>query len=224
MPTRRTSPPPPPPPCALENDAMKEVPYFSQWESRHLVSRFASRELRSEDDPLWHRSGASSPEEYAQWSPNICGIACLKMLLAHRSNRIVPLLELVREAIGFGVYRPELGDTGKRLHYRPFVRWVGERYGIAGDVVEGIDSAELEPKLHNGHMLMASVHPGIRHDGFEPPSRGGHLVLVFGANRDTGDWLFHNPSGFDVRTQQNVAMPRATFDRYFANRGILIAP
>ncbi|WP_208450661.1 hypothetical protein [Burkholderia cenocepacia] len=230
MPTRRTSPPPPPPTttttttCALENDAMKEVPYFSQWESRHLVSRFVSRELRSEDDPLWHRSGASSPEEYAQWSPNICGIACLKMLLAHRSNRIVPLLELVREAIGFGVYRPELGDTGKRLHYRPFVRWVGERYGIAGDVVEGIDSAELEPKLHDGHMLMASVHPGIRHDGFEPPSRGGHLVLVFGANRDTGDWLFHNPSGFDVRTQQNVAMPRATFDRYFANRGILIAP
>ncbi|WP_423394316.1 hypothetical protein [Burkholderia sp. LMG 21824] len=34
----------------------------------------------------------------------------------------------------------------------------------------------------------------------------------------------HNPSGFDVRTQQSVAMPRATFDRYFANRGILIAP
>ncbi|ORT88903.1 hypothetical protein B7G54_01620 [Burkholderia puraquae] len=28
----------------------------------------------------------------------------------------------------------------------------------------------------------------------------------------------------DVRTQQSVAMPRATFDRYFANRGILIAP
>ncbi|MCL4637042.1 hypothetical protein [Burkholderia sp.] len=47
---------------------------------------------------------------------------------------------------------------------------------------------------------------------------------MFGTNRDTGDWLFHNPSGFDVRTQQNVAMPRATFDRYFANRGILIAP
>ncbi len=34
----------------------------------------------------------------------------------------------------------------------------------------------------------------------------------------------HNPSGFDARTQQGVAMPRATFDRYFANRGILIAP
>nr|WP_208456552.1 hypothetical protein [Burkholderia sp. BCC1644] len=189
-----------------------------------LIDKFLSGELRSEDDPLWHESGAGSPEEYAQWSPHICGIACLKMMLAHRTRRVVPLLDLVRDAVTFGVYRPELGDGGKRLLYRPFVQWLGERFGIRGSVVEHTESAGLEERLRDGHMLMASVHPGIRHRDFEPPGRGGHLVLVLGVDAQSGDWIFHNPSGFELHTQENVTMRRDTFDRYFANRGILIAP
>ncbi|WP_322085473.1 C39 family peptidase [Burkholderia sp. BCC1999] len=203
---------------------MTDVPYFSQWESRMLIDKFLSGELRSEDDPLWHESGAGSPEEYAQWSPHICGIACLKMMLAHRTRRVVPLLDLVRDAVTFGVYRPELGDDGKRLLYRPFVQWLGERFGIRGSVVEHTESARLDDRLRDGHMLMASVHPGIRHRDFEPPGRGGHLVLVLGVDAQSGDWIFHNPSGFELHTQENVTMRRDTFDRYFANRGILIAP
>ncbi|WP_321856641.1 C39 family peptidase [Burkholderia cenocepacia] len=203
---------------------MIDVPYFSQWESRTLISRFLSRELRTEEDPLWRNSGASSPDEYAQWSPHICGIACLKMLLAHRAARVIPLLELVREAITFGVYQPEIGDKGKRLLYRPFVNWIRERFQIEGRVVEHMESSTVEHSLRDGYMFMASVHPGIRHTGFEPPSRGGHLVLVLGVDPATDEWVFHNPSGFEPDTQENVSMPRSTFDRYFANRGILIAP
>ncbi|MBN3833552.1 C39 family peptidase [Burkholderia sp. Ac-20344] len=203
---------------------MIEVPYFSQWESRTLIRQFLSLELRSEEDPLWRNSGASSPDEYAQWSPHICGIACLKMVLAHRTTRVIPLLELVREAVTLGVYQPELGEKGKRLLYRPFVRWISERFQIEGRVVEHTESSSIEPKLREGHMLMASVHPGIRHTGFEPPARGGHLVLVLGVNPATDEWVFHNPSGFEQCTQEYVAMQRSTFDRYFANRGILIAP
>ncbi|AOI80372.1 C39 family peptidase [Burkholderia sp. NRF60-BP8] len=203
---------------------MIDVPYFSQWESRALISRFVSRELRAEDDPLWRNSGASSPAEYAQWSPHICGITCLKMLLAHRTARVIPLLELVREAVTFGVYQPEIGDKGKRLLYRPFVNWIRERFQIDGRVVEHTESSTIECSLRDGYMFMASVHPGIRHAGFEPPTRGGHLVLVIGVDPVTDEWVFHNPSGFEHNTQEYVSMARSTFDRYFANRGILIAP
>ncbi|MBU9560578.1 C39 family peptidase [Burkholderia multivorans] len=203
---------------------MIDVPYFSQWESRTLISQFVSRELRPEDDPLWRNSGASSPAEYAEWSPHICGIACLKMLLAHRTARVIPLLELVREAITFGVYQPEIGDKGKRLLYRPFVNWIHERFQIEGRVVEHTESSTIEYSLRDGYMFMASVHPGIRHTGFEPPMRGGHLVLVLGVNPETNEWVFHNPSGFEQSTQEHVSMDRSTFERYFANRGILIAP
>lgn len=203
---------------------MIDVPYFSQWESRTLISQFLSRKLRAEEDPLWRNSGASSPAEYAQWSPHICGIACLKMLLAHRTARVVPLLELVREAVTFGVYQPAMGDKGKRLLYRPFVSWIRERFQIEGRVVEHMESSTIDCSLRDGYMFMASVHPGIRQAGFEPPSRGGHLVLVLGINPATDEWVFHNPSGFEHATQEYVSMQRSSFDRYFANRGILIAP
>ncbi|MFH5250775.1 hypothetical protein ACGTRS_05945, partial [Burkholderia semiarida] len=136
---------------------MIDVPYFSQWESRALISRFLSRELRAEEDPLWRNSGASSPDEYAQWSPHICGIACLKMLLAHRTARVVPLLELVRDAVTFGVYQPEMGDKGKRLLYRPFVNWIRERFQIEGRVVEHMESSTVERSLRADLYAIVAV-------------------------------------------------------------------
>lgn len=49
--------------------SMKAVPYFSQWESRQLVSDFLSGKLHPADDPLWHLSGAIDRDEYARWLP-----------------------------------------------------------------------------------------------------------------------------------------------------------
>jgi hypothetical protein len=45
------------------------------------------------DDPLWQQSGAQTVEEYAQWATNLCGMACLKMILATRGETY-PTLEL----------------------------------------------------------------------------------------------------------------------------------
>ncbi|WP_063888599.1 MULTISPECIES: C39 family peptidase [unclassified Burkholderia] len=204
---------------------IKIVPYFSQWESRSLVGKFLTRDILPEDDPLWYQSGAASAAEYARWSPNICGMACLKMLLAYRLNITVPLLYLVREAVKFGVYRPELGDSGMRLLYAPFVNWVNTRYALNAEVVERTRAIAVEPLLRTGHVLIASVHPSIRHaPTITPSARGGHLVLAFDVDRQSDEWVFHNPSGLSVETQENVRLPRLIFEQFFANRGILIAP
>ncbi len=203
---------------------MKNVPYYSQWESRHLVHKFISREMNPKDDPLWRRSGAKSAEEYARWSPNICGLACLKMILEFRFGAGMPLLKLVDEAVQYGAYRPELGDAGMRLTYRPFVEMLKARFGMNATVLEDSRSEDIEPLLRRDHLFMASVHPSIRHAGtISPPERGGHLVLVFDVDHQ-GEWVFHNPSGLFGATQANVRMRRQTFDEFFANRGILIAP
>lgn len=70
---------------------------------------------------------------------------------------------------------------------------------------------------------MVSVHASIRdaESGTPPPSRiGGHLVLVTDCT-DEGV-TFHNPSGRTKETQSDVSMGWETFDRYFAERGILL--
>ena len=60
------------------------VLYFSQWESAALAERFADGSLPLMDDPRWAASGARTPAEYQYWARKVCGLACLKMILAHR--------------------------------------------------------------------------------------------------------------------------------------------
>ncbi len=56
------------------------------------------------DYPLWQQSGAQTVEEYAQWATNLCGMACLKMILATR-GATYPTLELPRACTQHGGYR-----------------------------------------------------------------------------------------------------------------------
>lgn len=65
------------------------------------------------------------------------------------------------------------------------------------------------------------VSSSIRWPEREPPSKGGHLVLVTAAS-DQG-FRFHNPSGHTSATQENAMLAPADFDRFFANRGIAVA-
>src|SRR4029453_9373669 len=71
----------------------KRVPYFSQWESREITSDVLARgsAVAHAEDPKWASSGASKIEEYIQWASNLSGMACLKMILAARTGRAVPM-------------------------------------------------------------------------------------------------------------------------------------
>jgi hypothetical protein len=60
------------------------IPYFSRWESAELAERFVDGSLDLADDPWWAASGARTPGEYRYWARKVCGLACLKMILARR--------------------------------------------------------------------------------------------------------------------------------------------
>ena len=62
-----------------------KVPYFSQWETPEMtLSVLAEGSAALLRDPLWRQSGAETVEDYARWAVNVCGMACLKMILAAR--------------------------------------------------------------------------------------------------------------------------------------------
>ena len=72
-----------------------------------------------------------------------------------------------------------------------------------------------------GAPATATEGPGMpRLPGQEAPGKGGHLVLVTEASPER--IVFHNPSGHDPASQENVALPLPVFDRFFAGRGIRI--
>ena len=198
-----------------------KVPYFSQWETPEMtLSVLAEGSAALLRDPLWRQSGAETVEDYARWAVNVCGMACLKMILAARGE-LHPTLVLARTCTAYGGYVVnELDASIKGLIYAPFVTYVRERFGLLAETMTGVATESIPALLADRPFFIASVNSGIRWPERTPPSKGGHLVLVTAASGET--LRFHNPSGHDAASQADVTLPLAVFDRFFANRGIAI--
>jgi len=196
------------------------VPFFSQWETPDMTLAVLAdgADVALRRDPLWRGSGAETPDEYAVWAANICGMACLKMILATRGE-IVPTIDLARRCTRYGGYVVNQGSI-RGLIYAPFVTFVKAEFGLEAQVMTNVATSDIPAILARSRFFIASVSSSIRWPEREPPSKGGHLVLVTAAS-DEG-FRFHNPSGHTSATQANAVLAPADFDRFFANRGIAV--
>jgi hypothetical protein len=196
------------------------VPYFSQWESRDLVEKIVTKQIAAADDPRWQESGAKNVAEYTSWSWSCCGMACLKMILAHQQRKVVPLVMLGKQCVKYGGYRLPL-ETSPGLFYKPFVNFIKQDFGLNGTAVGALTLDEIKHAVSNGGYAIVSVTPEIRFPSQQPIKHGGHLVLVFGYDDKKKLIFLHNPSGFKD-SQENVALSYAQFRTFFDHKGILI--
>ncbi len=194
-------------------------PYRAQWESADLVRAFlAGRDAAT--DPLWPASGARDAAEYARWAEHLCGCACLQMALGARGRHIPPIHAIRRAVQDRGGYVEAPDGAIRGLVYAGAVAWLAAQ-DIAARTLLDLAAEELPPLLRDGAMFIASVHPGIRRPETPPPSRGGHLVLVFGMDA-AGALRLHNPSGGTPATREDARLLPAEFAPFFAGRGILL--
>jgi hypothetical protein len=197
-----------------------EVLYVCQWATPELAADLIAGRATLAEDANWALSGAANRAEYVEWANHVCGMACLKMVLTHRDGTAPQLLELARRSLPYGAYVRD-GERIKGLIYAPFVVFVREQFTLTAEVQVDLDEHQLPLLLEQHRYFIASVHPGIRQPALQPPARGGHLVLVFAADRYSV--TFHNPSGDSLANRQKVTMSLADFGRFFAGRGIAIA-
>ena len=200
----------------------EHVPYFSQWESRELTEKIITKQTRAQDDPNWQQSGAKNPDEYASWSWNGCGMACLKMILADAQSKTIPLVELGKRCQSYGGYQTPVDDS-PGLFYKPFATFVQQEFGLRAKAVPAMTITEIKSALGGGGYVMASVTPEIRFPAKSPAKRGGHLVLIIGYDDHNQVVYLHNPSGF-AGTQENVAVAYGLFTKFFDHKGIIIYP
>lgn len=188
------------------NFGKSDVPYFSQWETPEMTSAVIDQGSAALlNDPKWRNSGAETIEEYTRWAVNICGMACLKMILASRGE-MHPTVALAHACARFGGYVVNDGDASiKGLIYAPFVNFVRSQFGLAAEVRTALSTTSIGEILSVHPFFIASVSSSIRWPECEPPSKGGHLVLVTAASQET--IRFHNPSGHDHASQADVVMP-----------------
>jgi hypothetical protein len=183
------------------------------------VPQFIGGELESSADPRWAASGAQTPGEYGFWAPRVCGLACLRMILAGRQQPVPPMMRLVERALAWRAYIPD-GDRVLGLIYRPFADWAAAEFGVAATVAADLSLDALTASATPQTPVMASVHHSIRWPDLVPPATGGHLVLVTGAS--AGLVRLHNPSGLPGLSQRDAIIGQAQFARFYAGRGLLV--
>ncbi|TVU89661.1 C39 family peptidase [Vreelandella titanicae] len=195
------------------------VPYYAQWETPSMIKDFLSKDAAPSQDPNWENSGAPSPEAYEKWSGHICGMACLKMALAYYTGTTFSLFHILNLAIQYGAYKESSGNIAGMI-YAPAVNMLQQEFNITSKVLAPIAIDDVQQQWNDSRLFIASVHPSIRQTDTSPPARGGHLVLV--TNITSKEITFHNPSGSDPASQINVTLEHHDFNRFFAQRGILL--
>lgn len=201
----------------------KNVPYFAQWESRELIGKFLRGEMRSEDDPKWRQSGAKTKKEYALWTWNGCGMACLKMILAHSLKKEIPFVELGRRCMAYGGYkRTKSINKLEGLYYEPFVHFCKREFGLSAKVLAPMILPEIVSALEQRKYVIASVSPFIRNPKVTPKTQGGHLILIVGYDYEKKLLYFHNPSGDSKVNQEYAKISFLDFQKFFAKRGVVV--
>ena len=193
-------------------------PYFGQWETPALIADIITDACRAEDDPAWAASGAESPADYARWAEHLCGVACLRMALAARGVTPPRARDLARILTRYGAYVEQPDGFIRGLIYAPAITWLAEAHAIPAKIILEREAQDISPLLAHGGLFIASVHPAIRRPAEPAPGKGGHLVLVFGA--EDGALRLHNPSGHDAPSQCDAREALTDFARFFAGRGI----
>ncbi len=201
----------------------KNVPYFSQWESPELNQSILEHTIDTQSDPNWKKSGASSKEEYAMWSWNACGMACTKMILAHQTGEVIPIVPLAKKCAEYGGYTFPL-ETSNGLVYKPYSQFMTKEFHIKAVPVAPLLLKEMCMYLSQGSYVIASVNAMIRDPRSVPPNKGGHLILMLGYDVDKQQVYFHNPSGTKRDNQAYAAVSFKDFKKFFSGRGIVLTP
>lgn len=219
---------------------ISNLTYYSQWESPKLVEDIINKKFHPKNDPLWKRSGAVSQTEYCMWSWSGCGMACLKMILKHATGKEYKLVTLGKKCLEYGGYKDNSkkhsakkimernngrppSDYFDGLFYGPFLEFINKEFHLSGNVVFLMTLKDIITGLSDKKYVIVSVSGSLRNPEREKlHKKGGHLVLVSGYDLDNKLLYLHNPSGAYQKSQEYFPIKFKTFNKYFANRGVVI--
>lgn len=193
------------------------IPVYTQFATPELIDAICYAGHDPADDPAWRTSGATDQLEYGRRCIHFCGMACLQMVLHHRDGHAPPLFELADGATEYGAYKDLPDGWIRGLTYAPFLDYLRAEHNLNGDFFVDLPLDGMLKLVDDGQFVFASVHKEIRKPHLPPPRKGGHLVVITGANDGTVSFL--NPSGHTPEAR-TANLPLDVFDGFYAGRGV----
>ncbi len=199
------------------------VPYFAQVASPELAQDIFVHGFDPTLDPRWAESGAKTPEEYAYWMDRACGIACLKMCIEALGGPKLTIMDWVRIGLENDGYLIRYDANNKAEE----VGWIhsslailARKFGIIAEA-KAANESEIIKLLKQGSIVTASVSYEIGDDRLDITKKGGHLIVIMGAEYDENGplaFFINNPSGRRKELQAGARIQIERFAPAFSGR------
>ena len=199
------------------------VPYFAQIASPELAEDIFVHGLDPTLDPRWAESGAKTPEEYAYWMDRACGIACLKMCTEALGGPKLSIMDWIRMGLENNGYLIRYDANNKAEE----VGWIhsslanlARKFGIIAEA-KAANESEIIKLLKQGSIVTASVSYEIGDDRLDITKKGGHLIVIMGAEYDENGplaFFINNPSGRRKELQAGARIQIERFAPAFSGR------
>jgi len=180
------------------------------------------------DSSNFQTEGFPTLEDARHWTPRICGLACLKMVISAFTGKTITLYELLQTGLEMNAYREKIGWIHQGLVN------IAKRYQlVAGRESIGHDISKIYDHLSAGRLVIPSVSPGLeggkiyqlKSDEQYVVPRSGHLVVVYGANvvdNQLHNLMLHHPSSEKDYEWPEISFSIDDFLKSFSEKGNII--
>lgn len=206
----------------------RPVPYYAQIANPELAEAIFIHGMDPVNDPHWALTGAESPAEYAYWVERACGVACLKMAVEAFDGPQYSLVEWAKRGLARGGYLIRQNEDGTQNEIGWTHRALAEMAVEVGlhAIWKPAHLIDILNDLLENRLVIASVSYEAGDDRLPITKKGGHLMVVCGADYDeNGPHAFYvnNPSGRLPHLQAGARLPIERFAPAYAGRVIVIA-
>lgn len=202
------------------------IPYYAQIASPELAEAIFVQNLDPTLDPRWAESGAETPQEYAYWVERACGVACLKMCVEALDGPRLTLVEWARIGVksgGYLVRQDENGDAHEVGWIHSALANMAREVGFQAEARAATLNEILE-FIQQGFIVIASISFEAGDDRLPITKKGGHLMVVVGAEYDESGplvFLVNNPSGRRAELQTGARLTVQRFAPAYNGRVII---
>jgi hypothetical protein len=178
---------------------------------------FVPKRYDDQDTP-WQPFGAPNEDEYRKWSPEVCGICCLKMIgdsLGLTSS--ISLYELTMRCKDEGGFRELADGEIQGVFHRPLLE-VAKSYGLAGKVVGRLTINKIKDSLKKERFIILSINKSK----ISPQLKGGHLILVHSYDPKVETFVVHDSELLLSESGENIELSAVRLEEISNNKGLII--